>query len=99
MPRHYAKKVDDNHKAIVAALRKAGCFVQSLAAQGGGVPDLLVAYDGFWKVLEIKDGGKCQSKQKLTPKQVRWIFELENRAPVYVVTSEQEALNIMRGKQ
>ena len=37
-----AARVDDNHVAVVEALRKAGAMVQSLAAVGDGVPDLLI---------------------------------------------------------
>lgn len=37
-----AARVDANHAEIVAALRDRGCLVQSLAALGHGVPDLLV---------------------------------------------------------
>jgi hypothetical protein len=35
-------KVDANQKSIVAALRKVGCLVASLAQVGAGIPDLLV---------------------------------------------------------
>lgn len=38
-----AKRVDQNQAEIVAALRKIGCRVLSLAPLGKGAPDLLVA--------------------------------------------------------
>ena len=62
-----AAKIDANQTAIVAALRKAGCTVQSLAAVGKGVPDLLVGYQGATYLMEVKDG-----KWSLTPDQITW---------------------------
>jgi hypothetical protein len=38
----YAKRVDNNHAALVNALRRAGFMVCDLSKCGGGVPDLLV---------------------------------------------------------
>jgi len=67
-----AAKVDDNHAAVVVALRKCGAFVQSLAATGNGCPDLLIGYQGKTLLLEIKDGKKPLSAQKLTPEQEQW---------------------------
>ena len=68
----YAAKVDDNQKFIVDALRRAGCSVQPLHTAGGGVPDLLVGKAGVNYLIEVKDGNKPPSKQKLTPDQVEW---------------------------
>lgn len=67
-----AAKVDDNQRAIVAALRGIGCSVQSLAAVGKGCPDLLVGYMGMNLCLEVKDGNKPPSKRKLTDYQEEW---------------------------
>ena len=50
----YARRVDDNHSAIVKALRAAGCSVQSLASIGRGCPDLLVGYAGRTLLVEVK---------------------------------------------
>lgn len=64
-------RIDNNHRAIVQALTKAGATVCSLAPVGTGVPDLLigvVAKSGpRAAVAEVKaeDG-------KLTDDQVRW---------------------------
>ena len=67
-----AAKVDENQAEIVAALRKVGCTVQSLAAIGNGCPDLLVGVAGKTLLMEIKDGKKVKSKQALTPDQLGW---------------------------
>lgn len=67
-----AAKVDDNQGAIVAALRRAGAAVQSLAMVGNGCPDLLVSFRGRTLVLEVKDGSKVPSARRLTPKEEAW---------------------------
>lgn len=67
-----AAKVDDNQASIVDALRRVGCSVDPLHAVGGGTPDLLVGRAGVNYLLEVKDGSKPPSKQKLTPQQQEW---------------------------
>lgn len=67
-----AAKTDANHTEIVAALRKCGAVVHSLAAVGGGMPDLLVGYRGRTALVEIKDGNKPPSARVLTADQQRW---------------------------
>ena len=57
-----AAKVDNSQAGIVGALNSAGMKVQSLAAVGQGVPDLLVGFRGGNYLLECKtrtqDGGR-----------------------------------------
>lgn len=67
-----AAKIDRNQPEIVAALRKAGASVQSLAGVGVGCPDLLVGFANRTALIEIKDGTKVKSAQKLTECQVGW---------------------------
>ena len=67
-----AARVDANHVAVVAALRKAGATVQSLAGVGKGVPDLLVGIRGKTALLEVKDGAKVPSARRLTEDQLKW---------------------------
>lgn len=83
-------RIDANHAAVVNALRKAGCSVQSLAALGKGVPDLLVARCGNNVLLEVKDGVKPPSQRKLTDDEREW--HVKWNAPVYTVNSIEEAL-------
>ena len=80
-----AAKVDATQSAIVSALRKAGCQVESLAAVGRGVPDLLVSRGGGRGLYLLE----CKSKGgSLTPAQRKWhaLF------PVHVVTDAESAL-------
>lgn len=67
-----AAKTDANQTAIVKALRQMGCTVQSLAAVGDGVPDLLVGVCGTTLLIEVKDGSKRPSARQLTPDQQAW---------------------------
>lgn len=61
-----AAKVDDNHEAVVKALRAAGWSVVSLAPMGKGILDLLIAKRRFTMLMEVKDGAKPLSARKLT---------------------------------
>lgn len=93
-----AAKVDANHQQIVAALQKMGASVQSLAAVGQGVPDLLVGFQGETHLLEIKDGQKPPSARRLTDQQVVW-HESWRGKPVNIVDSVDAAIAaITKGK-
>lgn len=86
----YAAKTDDNQAEIVSALRMAGASVQSLAAVGKGVPDLLVCFRTKLHLLEIKDGAKVPSARLLTTDQLAWHAKWQG--PVSIVHSIDEAL-------
>ena len=90
-----ASRIDANHVEIVDALRHIGCSVQSLATIGKGCPDLMVALRGRTACLEIKDGQKPVSAQRLTPDEVLWIRKW--RGEVHVVSSVREALQVIEG--
>ena len=85
-----AARIDANQPAIVAALRKAGCTVQHLHSVGKGCPDLLVGRAGINYLIELKDGAKSASEQRLTPDQVVWHGEWGGS--VVVVNCEEAAL-------
>ena len=89
-----AARVDANQARIVQALRKAGVAVTPLHMVGRGVADLLCSYRKLWFVMEVKDGDKPPSARKLTKDEAEWIGE--QKAPVYIVTSPQEALGFLR---
>jgi Holliday junction resolvase len=67
-----AAKVGRNQPEIVSALRKVGADVQSLAAVGDGVPDLLVGFRGQTVLIEVKDGQRPPSERQLTDDQIKW---------------------------
>ena len=87
-------RVDANHAGIVQLLRSAGARVQSLAQVGGGVPDLLVGYQGKIALVEVKDGAKAPSYRVLTPAEQAWHSHWEGY-PVYVVESDADALKML----
>ena len=92
-----AAKIDDNQKTIVNVLRQMGASVQSLATTGKGCPDLLVGYHGINYLMEVKDGDKVLSKQKLTIDQEHWHSLW--RGSVHIVKSVNEALKILQDKK
>jgi Holliday junction resolvase len=89
-----AAKIDANQDAVTIALRAAGAKVQSLAATGKGVPDLLCQYKGTFYLIEVKDGQKTPSQRRLTPDQVKWHEEWKC-AFLGVVESPDEALRFI----
>jgi hypothetical protein len=88
-------RIDANQEAIVTALRALGCSVQSLAACGSGVPDLLVGTRDRNCLLEVKDGTKPPAARKLTPAQEAW--HKAWRGKVAIVTTPLEALQAVLG--
>ena len=91
-----AANIDGNQPEIVAALRKAGATVQTLAAQGKGVPDLLIGFGGRNILAECKDPnalrGRAQALQ-LTPDEARWHDAWLGQ--VTIITSVEEALALL----
>jgi hypothetical protein len=59
-------KRDANEPAIIKALEAAGATVEPLPT-GRGVPDLLVGFNDFNQLLEVKT-----HQGVLNPKQVKW---------------------------
>lgn len=89
-----AAKIDANQVQVVSALRAAGATVQSLAGVGKGVPDLLVGHLGKTVLLEVKDGNKPKSAQKLTEDQLKW-HGAWTGGPLAVVDSPEAALRVL----
>ena len=93
-----ARKIDANQPDIIKALRKIGCSVAITSGAGDGFPDIVVgreSLDGhlFNWLIEIKDGNKPPSRQKLTPDQV--IFHSAWKGQVSVVKDIEEAINLV----
>lgn len=85
----HAKKADRNQPEIVKALREEGCQVQHLHAVGAGCPDLLCSVNGWNFLVEVKDGEKAASAQRLTEDQVVW--HRGWKAEVHIVRNVEEA--------
>lgn len=80
----YARKVDGPHKDIRDALRRCGWTVTDTSRLPGFV-DLVCARRGRLELVEVKDGSKPPSAQKLTEAQEKLHAELM-RAGVLVKT-------------
>ncbi len=89
-----AAKVDGNHRQVVAAFKALGCTVQSLAAVGKGVPDLLVACAGLNHLVEVKNPKQPQNKRKLRDSQVVWASTW--RAPRHLVESVEDVQRLVK---
>lgn len=89
-----AAKIDANQEQVVLALRAVGASVQTLAAVGKGVPDLLVGYQGKTLLLEVKDGRKPPSARKLTEDQLKWHGAWRG-GPLAVVDGPDAALRML----
>ncbi|MDH3637914.1 MAG: hypothetical protein OES09_05560 [Gammaproteobacteria bacterium] len=90
MPRR-AARVDENQGDIALALRLVGCSVQSLAALGGGVPDLLIGYRGKTHLIEVKNP---DTRHGITDAQDDW-FDDWNGSPVHVVETAEAAIDVV----
>ncbi|MFZ2488967.1 MAG: hypothetical protein WAZ19_12715 [Anaerolineae bacterium] len=86
-------RVDANQREIVSTLRAVGATVESLATIGHGLPDLLVGFRAQNYLLEVKDGAKRASAQRLTSDEAVWHETW--RGQVQVVTSAWEALEVI----
>lgn len=91
-----AKRVDTNQKEIVEALRELGVSVQILSDVGKGCPDLVVGFRGRNYLLEIKDGKRPPSQQKLTEHEERFFDNW--RGQVDIVKSVQQAIDFICSK-
>jgi hypothetical protein len=89
-----AARRDANEVAIVDALRACGASVRYVT-QGDGIPDLLVGYNGYTILLEVKDGNKPPSARKLSPAEEKFFMEWTG-GMLAKVESVQEALDILK---
>ena len=94
MPR-YASKTDDNHDEIRTAFRKVGAVVVDTYMLKNAF-DMLVAFRGELYIVEVKDGEKPPSKQKLTPGEIDCMNNLKRAGVDYhIVTSTDEAMELI----
>ncbi len=68
---HHRRRVDENQREIVNALRKLGVCVIDLSSSGGGVMDLLLCFRRQTWMVEIKNPTKPKGDQCLTEAQIR----------------------------
>lgn len=96
MPRGaYACRIDENQGEIVKSFRKLGASVLILSDVGKGCPDILVGISdckGYKHnvLVEIKDGKKSPSQQKLTTLEKKFFDEWKGNA--FIVTSIEDVV-------
>jgi len=83
-----AKKVDENHKEIVLALREIGASVFDTSSVGRGFPDLVVGWQGVNYLVEIKT-----TKGKPTDYQVN--FFIHWRGQAVLVRAASDIFNLL----
>ena len=88
-----AAKADANQPDIVQTFRDLGATVQHLHTVGMGCPDIIVGFRGVNYLVEIKDGSKPPSGQKLTPPE-QYFFDHWN-GQVCIVNSPDAAANLL----
>jgi hypothetical protein len=85
-----AARVDENQKRIVEALREYGCTVHHIREP----MDLLVGTGSHWVMMEVKDGAKPPSAQRLRDSQLEALRL--GGGPISVVDSVEAALRAVR---
>lgn len=88
-----AARIDSNQSEIVEKLRDCGYSVQILSTVGDGCPDILCGAHQINVILEIKDGSRKPSKQKLTPDEQKWHIAWKGQKAV--VRSFEEAAAVI----
>ena len=85
-----AKRVDQNQKDVVKALRDSGAYVFHLHEVGQGCPDLLVGINNQTYLVEVK-----MPKGKFTDAQIKFMAEWTG-SPVIRINSAEEAIAFVK---
>ena len=94
-----AARRDANERRVIDALRACGAYVKQINDEGAF--DLLVFYrnqtsgNEYTLILEVKDGDKPPSARALTPAEQKFHDEWPG-TNLYIVTSEHDALDILK---
>lgn len=86
-----ARRTDGNHSEVMAEFRKLGCEVADTSRLGGGYPDLTVSLGRALCLVEVKDGSRCPSEQKLTADEAKF----HARFPVEIVKDMDDVSRVV----
>lgn len=86
-------RVDANQKEIVTELRKLDVSVLHTHQLGKGAPDLILGYRNDNFLIELKDGSKTKSQQKLTPDEIE--FQNKWQGNYAVCNSLEQVLTVI----
>jgi len=87
MKKHGRKDV--NQKQLETVFKAYGFTTYDTSSLGDGFPDFIAGKDSNNYLIEVKDGSKPPSKQRLTPMEER--FHRTWRGNVHVLNSEEQA--------
>lgn len=95
MTARYGRKVDDNQRALVNALRAFGCSVEAI--QGAtGTPDLIVGIFGVTELVEVKPASNLKARSQLRGTQAEWHARWKGRKPVTIRTMDDALALVSR---
>ena len=86
-----AAKVDANQPEIVKELRKRGWYVL-IISQLKNCCDLIISKDGRTVAIEVKDGSKPKSSQRLSEGEKKFMDEWQGEYKIITSTSDIDAL-------
>jgi len=94
----YARRVDDNQKELTNLWRKMEVSVLLLHVVGNGCPDMLLGFTDYQGkpvniLVEVKDGKKPLSAQKLTMGEVEFFNKWQGQ--VCIIRSKTEAKELI----
>jgi Holliday junction resolvase len=86
-----AARVDANQSEIVKVFRKLGWYVL-IISQLKNCCDLIVSKNGRTIAIEVKDGSKPKSQQKLSDGEVKFMNEWQGE--YMIVNSVEQVMNL-----
>lgn len=91
--RKYGRK-DTNQTEIENVFRTYGFSVFDTSPLGGGFPDVVAGKDSDNYLIEVKDGNKPPSQQKLSDAEIK--FHMKWRGNVHVINSVDQAIKFCK---
>jgi len=88
------KRTDENQREIVDTFRKCGGVVFCTHDVGKGFPDLVLSFKGRLWLIEVKNGSKPPSAQKLTVSEKKFFDQFGEH--VKIINSVSAALDFMK---
>lgn len=92
----YGQKKDANHREMLAELDRLDICYIDMSVIGGGCPDVLIAVDGKWQLVEIKNPNTGYGRRGLNKNQKRWAEDWKG-GPVYVIDSVEKMTRFVSG--
>ncbi len=94
--RKRTNKVDANQNELVELWRGFGAVAIPVSGDPEVGFDVILAFRGKISLVEVKDGNKPPSKQKLTPGELKRKEELESvECKLDIVTTPEEAVALL----